>query len=137
MSDGQFLVSPSFVKPLMAAVVSGFLDRAVLKNDDFNSNAIFAVSVGVSTFIGDYIGEAVSTAVPDSTVYVFSGKTILQRAIEIGTGSAGAYAINRFGFSNDFDPSQMTRKLGVIVISQIIGEYGADYISGKPLGYLA
>jgi hypothetical protein len=117
--------------------VSGFLDRAVLKNDDFNSNAIFAVSVGVSTFIGDYIGEAVSTAVPDSTVYVFSGKTILQRAIEIGTGSAGAYAINRFGFSNDFDPSQMTRKLGVIVISQIIGEYGADYISGKPLGYLA
>jgi hypothetical protein len=125
------------VKPLVAGVVSGFLDRAVLKNDDFNSNLIFSVSVGVSTFIGDYIGETVSTVVPDSTVYVFSGKTILQRAVEISVGSGRAYAINRFGFSNDFDPSQMMRKVGVIAISQIIGEYSSDFISSKPLGYLA
>lgn len=139
MSDGQMMFSPAVVKPIVAGIVSATLDRMILKNEDFNSNSMFGVSVAISTFAGDYIGESISNAMPDSTVYIFNGKSIIQRAVEIGSATGGAIVANKYVFSNNFDYDNMAimRRVGVIALSQIAGEYFADYVSGKPLGYLA
>ena len=140
MSDGQMIFSPAVVKPVFAGVMAGFLDRTILKTSDLNSNMMFGVSVGAGTFLGDIAGEYASRAVPDGqNMYIFSGKTLLQRALEIGVASPTSYAMNRYIFSqqNDYSNMDMARRVGVIAVSQIMGEYFADYMIGKPLGYLA
>ena len=139
MSDGSMILSPAIVKPVASGFFAGLIDRMVLKNENFNSNLMFGTSVGVGTFVGDYLGETLSSAVPDGSMYIFNGKTLLQRTIEISTGTAGAWAMNRYVLDNsqDYYTSDFAKRVGVIALSQILGEYTADYLSGKPLGYLA
>jgi hypothetical protein len=50
-------------------------------------------------------------------------------------GSAGAYVLNRYAFSNDLTPSNWFKKVGIIFLSQYAGEYIADYAIGSPVSY--
>ena len=132
------MLQVQYIKPVLAGVIAGVLDRTVLKNEDMQSNATFALSVSAGTFLSGMIGQKIGdTLMPiDQVLYTFSSKTILQRAIEITTSSGVSYLGNRYLFSNDYNQSNMVRRIGVIAISEVIAEYATDIASGSPIGYL-
>jgi putative Mn2+ efflux pump MntP len=134
-TDNPFYVSPVMVKPVVAGVVSGILDRVVLKREYLSQNVSFGVAVAVGTSLGEFVGGYVPQILPD--ISFVNGKTVGQRAIELGIGSGSAYVVNRYVLTNDGTPSLMLQRLGVIFVSQFISEYAADYLSSAPLSYFA
>jgi hypothetical protein len=132
------LLQPHYVKPIISAVVATIMDRLILKQEDMTSNVTFGIAVGLGTFGGQMIGVKVSDALlpTDQIIYNFSGKTLLQRAIEIGSAGGSSYVFNRYLFANDFNQSALPRKLAVIVSSEVISEYISDILQGNPVAYL-
>ena len=121
-------------KPVIAGVVASLLDRYWLKIPDTKQNAIFGISVALGTAGGDYIGDFAPAILGDTQLY--SGKVLSQRLTEITFGAGTGYVLNRFILKNDFTPSQMYQKLGVVVVSQVVSEYATDYFSNRTLSYL-
>ena len=134
-SDGTVIFSPMITKPIIAGIACAMMDKLILKKDNMMSNATFGASVAFGTLIGDGLGGALSSVFPDTNLYIIGGKTLAQRATEITVGAGTAYAINMYVLENDLRPSEMANKLGVIALSQFIGEYGSDYFAGQPLAY--
>ena len=76
-------------------------------------------------------------SIPDSPISFGNGKLIASRLIEVTSGSGTAYVVNRFVMKNDADKAGTIRILGVIVASDVIGEYICDYANGRKLAYFA
>jgi hypothetical protein len=127
-------ISPLLIKPVVSGISAMLLDKYLLKIESTTRNAYFGASVAVGTALGDYVGTFAPAILPDTQL--FAGKTISTRLTEILVGSGTAYSVNRFILSNDFTPSQMGQKLGVVALSQLIGEYASDYFGSQPLSYL-
>ena len=134
--DGSTLMRPEIIKAVVGGVSAGILDRILLKNEDMTSNMTFGISVGASSLVGDYVGSSIGSVVPTGDVYVFSGKSIVQRFIEVSITVAGAYGSNKYLFTNDYEIRDWKR-IGTIALCSVIGEYSADYLLSRPLGYLA
>jgi len=132
--SSSVFVSPLYVKPIASGAVAILLDRYVLKNPDTQNCLYFGGAVAFGTAFAQVFSGLDLGILPDSQIY--SGKLVSQRLIEIILAGGSAYGVNRFVLNNDFQPSQMTAKLGVIVASEIIGEYISDYMSASPLSYL-
>ena len=132
------MLKVEYIKPVLAGVIAGVLDRTVLKNEDMTSNATFALSVSAGTFLSGMVGTKIGDMLmpTDQVIYTFSSKTLLQRAIEITTSSGVSFIGNKYLFSNDFNNSNMFRRIGVIAVSEVIAEYATDIASGSPIGYL-
>ena len=51
--------------------------------------------------------------------------------------SLGAgYAVNKFILNNDGTQHDIIKKIGAIVLSDIIAEYATDFLATRPLSYL-
>ena len=133
-TNSSVMVSPIFVKPLVSGVTAFLLDKYVLGNTNSTSSAVFAGAVVVGTGASQVFSGLDLGILPDTQIY--TGKTIAQRSIEIILGTTAAYAGNRFVLNNDFQPSLMGKKIGIIFASQVVGEYISDYMSAQPLSYL-
>lgn len=131
------LLQPQYVKPIISAVVATVLDRLVLKQEDTMSNVTFGVAVGTGTFVGQMIGTKASDLLlpNDTIIYTFSGKTLLQRAIELGSAGGASYVFNKYLFANDFNQSALPRRMAVIGASELISEYISDFMQGNPIAY--
>jgi hypothetical protein len=70
--------------------------------------------------------------IPDTAL--FSGKTLEHRLIEITLASAAATAVARYGFAMNIGST--FNQLGIVIISDVVGEYIADYAHSQPLTYL-
>ena len=124
------------VKPLTAGLVAGIADRYVFNNTNINSNASFAGAVAIGIYGSTMISPLLPKIIPDmGTTTLISGKTLQDRITEISVSSASAYVINRFVMQNDYNPSDMMKKIGIIVAADFIGEYASDYFGGRALSY--
>jgi hypothetical protein len=133
MSDGKnILTNPTILKGLFSFAVAGTLDRFALGVADTKNNAIFAGSVASGIVVGNLIGGTIPSVIQDSTYY--AGKTIAQRAFEVGFGGAAAYGLNMAFAKADY--GDVYKRLGVIVATDFIAEYACDFITGNPLAYL-
>jgi hypothetical protein len=131
------MLKVEYIKPVLAGAIATVLDRMVLKNEESMSNITFGVAVGSGTFISGMIGTKVTDILMpnDTVVYTFSGKTLIQRAIEITCASGVSYGANKYLFANDFNQSNMYRRVAVIALSEFIAEYATDVASGNAIGY--
>ena len=134
MSSQTPLLSETYFKPLASAGVAILLDRLVLKETNMKKNLTFGLSVGAGIGIGAMVAK--NLPIPDSPSSFGNGKQIASRLLEITSGTATTYAVNRFIMKND-SGAGMIRKVGVIFASDFLGEYITDYASGRPLGFLA
>jgi hypothetical protein len=150
LTSSSSLVNSLASKPLFAGVYAGLLDKFVLGNNDLISCAKFGGSVAAGCILGNIAGTFTAASM-GSTVsagsntfadpifgYNYSGTTILQRAIEIGTASATAYTINRFALQNDWarDNMFLAKKIGVIALSEVLSDYSMDYLQLRPISFL-
>lgn len=132
MSSTSPLLSETYLKPLASASVAILLDRLVLKQTDIKKNLTFGLSVGA----GIAVGSMVATKLPiaDSPSAFGNGKQIASRLLEITSGTATSYAVNRFVMKNDAGTG-MIRKVGCVFVSDLLGEYITDYANGRSLGF--
>jgi hypothetical protein len=65
----------------------------------------------------------------------FSTKTQQQRVIEVGLGTTSVVLFNRYVSMTT--PQSMLRTAGIVLASDFIGEYVADYATQQPLSYFA
>lgn len=125
-------MSTDIVKPLVTSLVAGLANRYICKETSMKRNAIFAGAVGVGVFAGG----AVATMIPPMGSVLGNGKGLSARVVEVGLGSAVSYGINKVLMQNVSYGDSFAKKVGIIVVADIIGEYASDYMAGRPLSLL-
>ena len=133
--SNSFLQNPKLIKGASAFAISSVADRLILKNDNMMQNATFGAAVAGGIIGGQILGDQIPAMLPDSAG-LYQGKLVVQRVVEIGTGSVAAYLLNSVVFKNDFNKGAYLYKFGVIIAADVVSEYITDYVLGTSLGYL-
>ena len=126
--------SYAMVKAGTAIPIASVLDRQLMGVYSVESNLMFGCITGASLYAGTFVANMIPVNISEGNSFV-SGKTLVERVIEISAGSVIAYTMNR-GLGNDTSPADMTRRLGILVLTDVASSYAADYIVGQPLTYL-
>ena len=134
MSSNSFFTSEKFVRPAISAGVAMTLDRVILGNNDIKKNLMFGASVGTGIALGTMAGSMVIPDSLDTALTFGNGKQIGTRAIELGVSGITSYVVTRY-ILKESDKSNIIRKIGVILISDVAGEIACDYLSGRNISY--
>jgi hypothetical protein len=131
----SFEFSDNIVKPAIAGATAFAIDKFYFKEYDMQKSIMFAGSVGGGVFLGALAADAL----PLETTFAMlgNGKAIEARVLEIGCGAGVAYAVNKFILKNDLNKNDLMKRVGTIVVCDIVGEFGSDIIAGRPLNFLA
>ena len=107
-------MSASVYKSLISGALTygGF---SYLLKDDPNKWA-FTLSSAGGSFIGDYL---ISSFFP---TYTSSG-SLMDTAFSAVAGGGSAYAVEKLMVGNDYVMSNMTTKMGILVISNMAADY--------------
>ena len=100
------------------ALISGALTYGgftYLLKDDPNKMA-FVASSTAGSFIGDYL---ISSFFPTYT----AGGTLMDTAFSAAAGGGSAYAIEKRMVGNDYVMSNMTTKMGILIVSNALSDY--------------
>ena len=89
-----------FIKPLVGAVTVMAIDKFILKNNNTNRTLYLGAAVGAGLYGAAIVTPLMPVLIPASTLS--NGKTLEDRALEIASGSIGAYALNRYILKNDY-----------------------------------
>jgi uncharacterized membrane protein YgaE (UPF0421/DUF939 family) len=73
--------------------------------------------------------------VPIHDTALFSGKTLEHRLVEVSLGTSAALLVNTFVLPSS--RGTLMAQAGIVLLSDFIGEYVADYAKSKPLSYLS
>ena len=136
----NFFQSHTFIKASVAAGVAAGLDNYLNNSDRTNpkvimKNASFGAIVGGSIIASDYIAPSLTHLVPIPDTALFSGKTLEHRLIEVSLGTTAALALNKFVY--EASRGTLLSQAGIVLLSDFIGEYVADYAKSRPLSYLS
>jgi hypothetical protein len=131
--SSKSLVPEVYSKPAIAALVAFSIDRFVLKQSDMKKSAIFGLSVAGGITAGKWVGKNVP--IVDSPSTFLNEKQIAQRTIEVSTGVASAYAVNRFVMRNTGGPG-LVRQAGTVLVADYVSEIVCDWAAGRKIGYL-
>ena len=123
-----------YIKPLIGGAVAAALDNMWLMNKNTTANMYFGASVAVGLFASQIIDPIMPQIIPVSVLS--NGKTIEDRILEIGSGAASSFVLNKYILKNDYNINDMYKKLAIIAASDIAGEYASDYMGGRALSYL-
>ena len=100
------------------ALISGALTYggfSYLLKDDPNKMA-FVASSTAGSFIGDYL---ISSFLPSYN----GGATLMETAVSAAVGGASAYGVEKLMVGNDYVMSNMSTKMGILVISNMAADY--------------
>ena len=100
------------------ALISGALTYggfSYLLKDDPNK-MYFVASSTAGSFIGDYL---ISSFLP---TYTSSG-SLMDTAVSALAGGSSAYAVEKLMVGNDYVMSNMTTKMGILVVSNALADY--------------
>ena len=119
-----FQFSDNIVKPVVAGAVAGAIDKFYFKETDQKKTLMFAGAVGAGVFAG----AAAADILPLEYAFGFlgNGKAIEQRLLEIGVGAGSAYALNKYVLKVDLNKNDLMKRVGTIIVSDIVGEYASD-----------
>ena len=132
MSSSDFIV-----KPLATSAVAIAIDQFFFNESDLTKSLTFGASAGAGAYIGMMIGSSLPDLSNTLPTFLGNGKGLMQRAAEIGSGTATAYVINKYVMKNTSYKENIMNKIGGIVAADLIGEYISDYLAGRPLSFLA
>ena len=127
-----------YFKPLVSSVVAVALERYVINETNYTKNAYF----GGAMFIGNVLGQMVAPSVnilgdlPSINEELYDGNTLAKRIEEVGISVGSVYVINKYVLNNDIYAGEFTKRVGIIVASQVVGEYVSDYMNSRPMAYL-
>jgi hypothetical protein len=133
------LMSHVFVKSVSAGIIAAVLDNRI--NDSgrmdmlyLQKSASFGGLVGASIASAHFLAPSLTSHIHISDTALYSGKTLEHRLIEVSLGSVIAVGVNRFAF--DQTVGSVMNQIGIVVASDMLGEYFSDFVHSKPLNYL-
>jgi len=138
----HMLLGHGVVKAVSSGIIAGALDNYVNEGGNMDARSVgrsagFGTIVGGAIYASNYIAPSFTNLVPIPDTSFFSGKTLEHRLIEVALGSASAIALGRSGvFGTVIMDRDIPKKVGIILIADVLGEYVADYVHSKPLSYL-
>ncbi len=118
----------AIIKPLIAGVIAAAGEKFAMGGRD--ETALFfggAVAAGIA--VSGTIGAIVEPHLPTSTSIASAlGKSLEARIIEITTGSAAAFVVNKFILNNEWrsDYNSLLMRVGIIAIADIAAETIVD-----------
>ena len=137
----EVVYSHAFIKGVSAFTYAAVIDNYLFYGGAFNPdvtarNLRFGIAVAGGITSGSYIAPFVSSQVSIPDTLLFSGKTLETRMIEVTLGAVTAQALNGFILSGAQAGNLMSR-VGVILLTDILSEYTADFFHSSPLSYLS
>ncbi len=128
----------TMMKPMVAGAVAVLLDRNVIGESDMTRNAYFGAAVAVGIYASQFVTPLADMlpGLPSLNDGIYEAKTLTKRIVEVSSGSASAYFLNKYVLMNDTHPNELMYRIGIVAASDFIGEYVSDYMSGNPLAYL-
>ena len=124
-----------YLKPLLTGAIAGGLDRYYLGMNNTNSNLMFAGAVGAAIYASELIAPSIPN-IGSLSDGMLNNKNLAVRLTEIGLGSAFAVGVNRY-LGNEYVNATTLQRVGVVIVSDVLGEYASDYLTNKPLDYLS
>ena len=136
----NFFKSHTFIKSTTAGILSAGLDNYFNNTARTNPqvlmrNATFGGIVAGSIIASDYIAPTFTHLVPIPDTALFSGKTLEHRLIEISLGTSASVLLNTFVFQAS--RGTLMTQAGIVLLSDFVGEYVADYLKSQPHAYLS
>ena len=135
MSEKITSVSTPFdYSPVITGAITVALDKYLLEEPNMTNSLYLGAAAIAGVYAGQMIAPAIPLGIPNSTLY--NGKTLELRLAEVGLGSLGGWGVNTYVLNNarygDF-----YKKVGIIAVSNVAGQYINDYLTNKPMNYLA
>ena len=125
--------SDMLIKPLSTAAVAVALDQFILKESNMQKSLYLGVAAGVGVSAAGFVSGMIPAVNFGNQAYFGNGKGVSQRIAEIGLGTGVAYVINQYVLKNTGFRDNYMNQIGVIIASDLAGEYISDYIAGRPL----
>ena len=134
-------LSPQYVKPAIVTGVSVAIDMLVFGQKNFKNSLMYGISNGVGSFSSNMlinsglVPNLGSTNPPDSNK-MYSVFTVEERLIEVTLSFGAGYVVNKYLLDNDGTQHDIIKKIGAIVVADVIAEYATDFLATRPLSYL-
>ena len=136
-SSNNALTNPVLIKGASAFALSLATDKFVFGNDNLSQSTMFAGAVTAGIVGGQLIAEkAITTGMLPDSAGLYEGKLVSQRLLELAVGVGAGYAVNAFVLKNDYNRNDWMKKVGAIIVIDVLSEYSKDYVLGSSLGYL-
>ena len=138
MSKPSTLVSvgnAAILKPLFSGVIAAAGEKLIMKNDNMSS-PYFGGAVAAGIAVSGTIGALIEPHLPTSTSIASKlGKSLEARIIEVSTGTAAAYVVNKFVLHNDWrtDYNAMFMRVGIIAGADLAAETLIDILAHNGL----
>ena len=129
------VANAAILKPLFAGVIAAAGEKFVMKNDNISS-LYFGGAVAAGIAVSGTIGAIIEPHLPTSTNIASKlGKSLEARIIEVSTGSAAAYAVNKFVLNNEWkvDMNSILMRVGIIAGADLAAETLIDVLAHNGL----
>jgi len=124
------------LRPLCVGGVAVAIDKLYFGELNIYSSLMFGSAVGAGVYVSEYIAPVIVTDFPSLNSKMINGKILGTRIAEVGAGAGTAYVVNKYLLKNDGYSNEIVQKLGAIMVSDVVGTFVAEYISGQPLDFL-
>ena len=122
------IISQSAVKPLIVASLCFVGDKYCLQEPYFERSAIFAGVCGGSVFFASTAGQLIQPYLPQNFMTSELAQTIEGRLVEISLGAVSYGIVSKFVLNTEFNKDEMMKKLAVLAVSDVVGEFVAKMI---------
>ena len=122
---------------LVGGLTAGVCDYYLLGNKNINTAGMFGTAVGASIYVAPYIATIVPPLSSLATIPfgTDNGKSLELALIELGAGVGLTLVLDKFVLKRA--SGNMLKKVGVVVLSDFVGEYANDYMTKQPLNYIS
>ena len=119
------------IKSILGGILAFAIDKYVFNEEELNNS----IMLGVSTTIGIYGGDLLSSTIPDNLKIPFiNGKKIEGDILEIVGATSVTYGVNSI-INKPIPIGIMTEKLGTIILSDVIATYSTEFLLGQVLSF--
>jgi len=135
MSEKITSVSTPFdYSPVITGALTVALDKYLLEEPNMTNSLYLDAATVAGVYAGQMIAPALPLGIPNSTLY--NGKTLELRLAEVGLGSLGGWGVNTY-LMNNARYGDFYKKVGIIEVANVAGQYINDYLTNKPVNYLS
>ena len=119
------------IKSVVGGILAFAIDKYVFNEEELNNS----IMLGVSTVVGIYAGDLLSSTIPDNLKIPFiNGKKLEGDILEILGAGTITYGVNSI-INKPIPIGIMTEKLGTIILSDVIATYATEYLLGQALSF--
>ena len=126
----------SLIKPVVAGVTASAVDKYLLGEQNMSKSAIFGVCVAGGVLASEAVAPHIVPDLPSLNSQIYNGKQLGLRITEVTSATVSVFAVNKFLLRNDNYSGEVLKRMSIIAVSDVVGEYAADYLTNQPLSFL-